>query len=151
MLTPITSAVKGTGHFLFEFGRGAKEGDFKRMLASPFKGIGHIGGSMWRDTTNYAQYYYRPSYMAVWMQPVGSALMAAGSVPSPASPFLLAGGGLLTIAGGIAGKSVADKKADEANTQQEKDEILRKQQQKNYMYYALGAVLVVGGGYMLFK
>lgn len=147
--TAITSSfvspIKGFTHFIMEAGRGIAAGDWGRVGASPFKGIGHTGMDFFRKNTEYAEWYYRPSKMRQWMSPIGAAFMAAGAVFPP----LLIPGAALT-AGGAIGEGLYQKdratKADKA----EKERLVAAK--KSNLMWTLAAVGLLGAGaYMAFK
>jgi hypothetical protein len=112
--SPIRSVAKGVGHTVGEVGRGFSRGDIGRVVKAPFKGVGHTVASQVRDVKGHAEWYYRPSKMRQWMKPAGGIVTAAGMIPTPASPFLLAGGAALTAGGAIGEKVFQKKKAYEA-------------------------------------
>ena len=116
MIAPFTATAKGFGHFVGEAGRGISRGDWGRLALSPLKGVGHTAGSLYRADKELLSYYWRPSRMG-WMKPVGALITATGAIPSPLSPFLLAGGAALTTAGtigtGIHQKDLEEKAAKE--------------------------------------
>lgn len=96
--------ITGTAHTIMEAKRGIERGDIKRVLTAPIKGIGHGVGETVRGTKQHMEWYWRPSKMSQWMQPVGGAMTTVAPFTGPAAPFLLAGGAGLTVAGSIAGK-----------------------------------------------
>jgi len=132
--------------------RGVKSGDIGRVVAAPFRGIGHGGAEWYRDTTEHLEYYWRPSKMNQWMTPVGAVVTAAGSIPSPLSPFLLAGGAALTAGGmyarGYVNKDKAKKAAALAQAKALADAQLQKK--KNVQWLGIAAA-AVGGGFLLFS
>jgi hypothetical protein len=145
VVNPITSVAKGTGHMVMEAGRGIKEGDISRILTSPLKGAGHIAGETYRTHREHWEYYYRPSKMGEWMQPVGGLLTVAGAVPTPASPFLLAGGAALTAGGAIA-TSITDKdKASQAAASLQAQKLLEQQKIKKTNNIAWLGLAAAGG------
>lgn len=139
------SPVKGAGHFVMEAGRGISSGDWGRVGAAPFKGIGKTGGDFFRKNKEHAEWYWKPSKMRQWMSPVGGALMAAGA----AFPPLLIPGAALT-AGGAIGEGLYQKdragKADPAEIER-----LKKAKQTNLMWTIAGIGLLGAGAYMAFK
>lgn len=141
-LSPITSSIKGIGHTVMEAGRGISSGDIKRVLAAPVKGTGHTVLSWGRDTKEHAEWYYRPSKMRQWMKPVGGLVTAAGAIPTPASPFLLAGGAALTAGGAIGDKIYQEGKRRQAiregQKEQENQAVAASQKNNIYIYGAIG-------------
>lgn len=148
-LSPITSTTKGITHMAMEAGRGVSTGDVSRILASPLKGVGHTVGNLYRDNTDHLEYYWRPSKMTQWQQPVGGALLAAAPFTGPVSPFLLAGGAALTVSGSIAGKiqttHLERQAARQANSPeaQEARAAADKAKNKNYLWMGIGAAALV--------
>jgi len=152
--SPVRSVVKGATHGVMEVGRGISRGDLKRVVKAPFKAAGHTVLAQKRDYTRHLEHYWRPSKMRKWMKPVGSGLMAAGAVPTPASPFLLAAGGALNI-GGAAGEAIhKTHKARQAARAQAKSRATAKAEtqeavKKSLPWIVIGGVGLIGGILML--
>ena len=141
----ISSVVKGTGHTFGEIGRGVSRGDWTRVALAPVRGGTHVAGSMYRDVKQHIEWYYRPSKMRQWMKPAGAAVTVAGSIPTIASPILLAGGAALT-AGGAIGESLyqkdqARKAAASGNTTAVSR--AREAQKKNLIWYGVAGAIGV--------
>lgn len=92
----VTAPVKGAAHTVMEAGRGIASGDIKRVITAPIKGTGHMVGETFRGTKEHAEWYYRPSRMAQWMGPTGSAMSGIAPFTGPAAPFFIGRGSSLT-------------------------------------------------------
>jgi hypothetical protein len=150
LISPVTSTAKGVGHFALEFKRGVTTKDVGRIFKSPFKGAGHIAGSQFRDIYGMSEHYWRPSKMD-WMKPIGALATAAGIVPTPLSPFLLAGGAALTTAGVVGTTIHQNKKAEDYAKEQSKilkeakEDLKKSGAIKNQFLWAA----IAGGGALL--
>lgn len=147
--TPFIATGKGVGHFFMEAGRGIKSGDIKKVAFSPFKGIGHIGGTAYRAAKEHAEYYWRPSKMREWMSPLGMAITAAGAIPGPHSLIMLPLGAALT-AGGSISEGIYQKDRQKIADAAEK-KYLEDSKKKNLMWTIGGIALLGVGAYMAFK
>lgn len=74
-----TAPFKMIGHTVMEAGRGISRGDIGRILMAPVKGITHGVAEEGRG-------------IALTGSVGGPILIAAGAIPTPLSPFLIAGG-----------------------------------------------------------
>ncbi len=150
VVSPIVSVAKGTGHAFMEFGRGAADGDIMRMAKSPFKGVGHAAGTMYRTQKEHLEWFWRPSKMAQWMKPIGGAFAIAGTIPTPLSPFLLGGGALLGAGGEFAKRYTSKEKEQEFRDRGDikaADDV-KKNRMQNYLITA-GIIGAVGIGALL--
>lgn len=98
----VTAPFKAVGHTAGEIYRGVSRGDFERVMLAPVKGGTHFVMETFRGTADAAA-------VAV---PI---LVIAGTIPSPASPFLLAGAGGLGALHAIRQKQLA---GDALNSQE---------------------------------
>ena len=90
----ITAPFKAAGHTAGEAFRGITTGDFKRVILAPVKGGTHFVMETYRGTADTAA--------------IGVPILSiAGSIPSPASPFLLGGAAGLAVLGKIRQKQIA--------------------------------------------
>jgi len=94
----------------------------------------------WDYFTKPAEYFWRPSKISLWAQPAGAALTAGGMIPSPASPYLIGAGAILTIGGGASSYKLSKDRERRAKTENEKSEIRRETNQKNMLYFTLAAL-----------
>ena len=146
----IAAPVRAVGHTVMEVGRGVKEGDWGRVAMAPVKGVGHGVAETYREgVRDPASWWWQPSKMRQWMSPAGTALLAAGSIPSPFTPFLLAGGAALS-AGGAIGEGVYQKDVQGRATSTQKIQ-LAEEQKKNNMWLIAGAGILGVSALMLLK
>jgi hypothetical protein len=150
----IVAPITGTTHAVMEAGRGISQGDMSRVLMAPVKGVGHTGMEMYRGAETTAELFWRPSKMSVWMQPVGTVLLAAGSVPSPLTPFLLGAGAGLNVLGAVGSGIRAKDLSEEAQKDADQNAMARAEKMKetNKKWLIGGAVLLtVGLGVLTLK
>ena len=143
IVSPFVAVGKGIGHAGMEFYRGAKTGDFGRMLASPFRGAGHTGMTLARTSGEHAEYYWRPSKMKDWMKPIGATLLTIGAVPGPHSVFFIPIGAALTIGGTIGETVYINDQIKKAQTAQKLADAEAKKK-ANYIWYGVAAIGAVG-------
>ncbi len=142
-ITPFRAIGKGVGHFAMETYRGAKTGDFKKILAAPFRGIGHGSATIYRDTKEHSEYYWRPSKMREWMGPVGGIVTAIGAVPGPHSVFMLPIGAALAVGGALGNKLYVEDQIKQAKKSAE-DKDVKDANTATYMWLGVGALGIVG-------